>query len=89
MAAVLNETRNARRNRLIEEIQSGETVKDVLLNAAFPFEAERQASYFSRARNNMKSDMAHSTMGQSNQADDFKILKEIRNGKLCRYNQGL
>lgn len=48
MAEVLSEKTNARRNRLIAEIQSGETEKEVLLNASFPFEKERQASYFSR-----------------------------------------
>ena len=89
MAALLNETTNVRRNRLIEEILSGETVKDVLLNSAFPFENERQASYFSRARNNMKSDMARATMDQSTQLDDLKILEVIRNGKLRGHNEGL
>lgn len=76
MAAILSEKTNARRNRLIAEIQSGETETEVMLDASFPFEKERQASYFSRARNNMRSDMAH-----ANQAEDMKILEVIRNGR--------
>lgn len=79
MAAILSEKTNARRNRLIAEIQSGET--EVMLDASFPFEKERQASYFSRARNNMRSDMAHATMAHANQAEDMKILEVIRNGR--------
>ena len=47
MAAVLDEKTNMRRNRLIEEIQTGQMTKEVLLNASFPFEEERQALYFS------------------------------------------
>lgn len=89
MATLINETTDARRNRLIEEIRNGETVKDVLLNSSFPFENERQASYFSRTRNNMKSDMAHATMKQSNQLDDLKILEVLKNGKLRGYNERL
>lgn len=85
MAAVLSEKTNARRNRLIAEIQSGETEKEVLLNASFPFEKERQASYFSRARNNMRSDMAHATMAHANQAEDMKILEVIRSGRKHGY----
>lgn len=89
MNTLLNEAVDARRTRLIEEIRNGTTVKDVLLNSAFPFEKERQASYFSLTRNNMKSDMAHATMNQSNQADDLKILEVIKNGRLRGYNEGL
>lgn len=89
MATLLNETTDARRNRLIAEIRNGETIKAVLPNSSFPFENERQATYFSRTRNNMKSDMAHATMDQSNQLDDLKILEVLRNGKLCGYNEGL
>ena len=37
MTVVLNEKTNIRRNRLIEEIQSGQMTKEVLLNASFPF----------------------------------------------------
>lgn len=85
MASVLSEETNARRNRLIAEIQSGETKKEVLLNASFPFEKERQASYFSQARNNMRSDMAHATMAHGNQAEDMKILEVIRSGRKHGY----
>ena len=81
MAAILSEKTNARRNRLIAEIQSGETETEVMLDASFPFEKERQASYFSRARNTMRSDMAHATMAHANQAEDMKILEVIRNGR--------
>lgn len=81
MAAVLSEKTNARRNRLIAEIQSGETKKEVLLNASFPFEKERQASYFSQTRNNMRSDMAHATMDYANQAEDMKILEVLRSDR--------
>ena len=84
--ALLNETTDARRNRLIAEIR---TVKEALPNSSFPFENERQATYFSRTRNNMKSDMAHATMNQSNQLDDLKILEVLRSGKLRGYNEGL
>ena len=89
MAAVLSEKTNARRNRLIAESQSGETEKEVLLNASFPFEKERQASYFSQARNNMRSDMAHATMAHANLAEDKKILEVIRSGRKHGYDEGL
>ena len=85
MAAILSEKTNARRNRLIAEIQSGETETEVMLDASFPFEKERQASYFSRARNNMRSDMAHATMAHANQAEDMKILEVIRSGRKHGY----
>lgn len=77
---MMNEAVNVRRNRLIEEIRSGERTKDVLPNSAFPFETERQAVYFSRARKNMKSDMAHATMDCANHTDDLEILHRIRRG---------
>lgn len=85
MTVVLNEKTNIRRNRLIEEIQSGQMTKEVLLNASFPFEEERQALYFSKARNNMGSDMAHATMKHSVQTDDMKILEVLRNVGQCGY----
>lgn len=85
MAVVLDEKTNIRRNRLIEEIQTGQMAKEVLLNASFPFEEERQALYFSKARNNMESDMAHATMKHSIQTDDVKILEVLRNAEQCGY----
>ena len=78
----LNKTTDARRNRLIAEIRNGETVKAALPNSSFPFENERQAAYFSRTRNNMKSDMTHATMDQSKQLDDLIILEVLRKGML-------
>lgn len=83
MTVVLNEQTNTRRNRLIEEIQTGQVAKEVLLNASFPFEEERQALYFSKARNNMGSDMAHATMKHAVQTDDMKILEVLRNVGQC------
>lgn len=79
MTGVLNEQTNIRRNRLIEEIQIGRIIKVVLPDVSFPFEEERQALYFSKARNNMRSDMAHATMKHSIQTDDMKILEVLRN----------
>ena len=84
-----NKETAARRNRLIEEIRSGEKVKDVLLNAAFPFEKERQAIYFSKARRNMKSDMAHATMRQSDSIGDLKIQEVMRGGNISGHKQKL
>ena len=51
------------------------------MNVSFPFKGERQAQYFSHARNNMRSDMAHATMSHSNQSDDIKILAAIKNSR--------
>ena len=79
MTGGVNEQTNIRRNRLIEEIKSGQITKAVLPDADFPFEEERQALYFSKARNNMGSDMAHATMKHSIQTDDMKILEVLRN----------
>ena len=79
IAMVLNEQTNIRRNRLIEEIQTEQMTKVVLPDIAFSFEEERQALYFSKARNNMGSDMAHATMKHSIQTDDMKILEILRN----------
>lgn len=79
IAMVLNEQTNIRRNRLIEEILTRQMAKEGMPDTAFPFEEERQALYFSKARNNMGSDMAHATMKHSIQTDDMKILEVLRN----------
>ena len=79
MTGVLNEQTNIRRNRLIDEIKTGQITKAVLPDIAFAFEEERQALYFAKTRNNMRSDMAHATMKHSIQTDDMKILAVLRN----------
>ena len=86
MAAVLSKQADERRSNFIAEIRCGEKEKDVLLNSSFPFEAERQALYFSFTRRNIKSDMAYATMHHSNNTDDMAIMEMVKNGKLCRDN---
>lgn len=85
MAVVCNEETSKRRDRLIEEISSGEKRKDILLNDSFPFKTELQAIYFSHTRRNMESDMAHATMCQAGCTDDLKILEVLRDGQLSGY----
>ena len=79
MAVVVNAQVDIRRNRLIEEIQTEQMTKVVLPDITFPFEGERQALYFSKARNNMRSDMAHATMKHSVQTNDRKIMEILHN----------
>ena len=43
MGRLYNAEINERRERFIKEIQNGEIGRDVLPNAAFPFEEDRQA----------------------------------------------
>lgn len=85
MGRLYNAEINERRERFIKEIQNGEIGRDVLSNAAFPFEEDRQAIYFSRTRKNMKSDMAYATMHYGSYTDDLKLLKELKNGELSKH----
>lgn len=71
-----------RRAKLIQEILSGELQKDVLLNASFAFDKERQAAYFSRTRENMRSEMAYATMHHADQIDDLAVLEVLKNDSL-------
>lgn len=80
--AFLENAANKRRNNLVLEVLNGEKEKDVLPNSAYSFEEERQAQYFSHARNNMKSDMAYATMNHMQQLDDIRVLKELDNERL-------
>lgn len=63
---------------LIQEILEGNYVKDILPNSAFGFTGEHQAMYFSNLRRNLKSDMAHAIMSNSQSLDDLNLLKKIK-----------
>lgn len=49
---------------LLREVFSGTWKKDRLPNASLSLTAEAQAAYFSQARNNMKTEIAHCIMEQ-------------------------
>lgn len=66
---------------LVGEVMRGEHSIDFLPNSSYDFSEERQAMYFSNARKNMKSDMAHATIECGQQLEDIKILKRLhKNG---------
>lgn len=69
----LNESGN-RIEELLAEVWGREHTIDTLPNASFDFAAERQAIYFSNARKNMRSEMAHATMECGQSAEDLKVL---------------
>lgn len=55
---------DARVAGLLREVFSGTWKKDRLPNASLSLTAEAQAAYFSQARNNMKTEIAHCIMEQ-------------------------
>lgn len=74
-----NDYTQRRVKELVDEVIRGEHKVDILPNSSYDFSEERQAIYFSNARKNMKSDMAHATMECGQQLDDIKILERLRN----------
>ena len=70
MVAVHNRT-----SKLVQEVYDGEYKIDKLPNAAYDLRGERQAAYFSHARENMKTDVAHIIMYDNQQIYDHMFLR--------------
>ena len=65
---------NNRLRNLVMEVYAGEYKIDQLPNAAYDFRDERQAIYFSHARQNMETDIAHIIMYENQQVDDLNFM---------------
>lgn len=59
-----------RASELVQEVCNGDYKIDKLPNAAYDLRDERQAAYFSHARENMKTDIAHIIMYANQQIYD-------------------
>jgi len=59
-----------RARELVQEVCNGDYKIDKLPNAAYDLRYERQAAYFSHARKNMKTDIAHIIMYANQQIYD-------------------
>lgn len=57
-------------SELVHEVCNGDYKIDKLPNAAYDLRDERQAAYFSHARENMKTDIAHIIMYANQQIYD-------------------
>lgn len=57
-------------SELVQEVCNGDYKIDKLPNAAYDLRDERQAAYFSHARENMKTDIAHIIMYANQQIYD-------------------
>lgn len=80
--AFFSEHTQERVNVLLLEIASGLYVREALPNAAYGMIGERQIEYFSRARANMETEIAHIFMEGPQQLDSIMMIKEIKkNGK--------
>lgn len=56
-------TQTQRRKHLVNEGVSGETVRDILPNTAYPLHGESEAMYFKNARDFLKTGLAHRIIG--------------------------
>ena len=56
-----------RTRQLVQEICDGEYKVDKLPNAAYDLRGERQTAYFSHARENLNTDIAHGIMYDNQQ----------------------
>ena len=63
---------------IINEILSGEYKRDILPEYALKFSGEPEACYFSRLRNNLRSDMAYAVMNNSQDTSELFLLNEIK-----------
>lgn len=62
---------------IIQEILSGEYVKDTLPNSAVSFSGEHEAIYFSNQRRFMQSDLADLVINSGQCLDDLEWLKKV------------
>lgn len=63
-------TGQTRVDELIQEVVDGLYEIEKLPNAAYDLTGERQVAYFSHARENMKTDIAHVIMYENQQLND-------------------
>lgn len=59
--------------KLVREVEDGRYTKDILPNASYDLTGERQSAYFSHARENMKTDLAHAVMEHGQDLADCNI----------------
>ena len=59
---------------LMQELESGQYKKEILPNSSYEMSGERQAMYFSHARENLKTDIAHAVMYSNQQLEDYQLL---------------
>lgn len=72
------ETKKERIDNLVQEVLRGEHIMDQSINSSYDFSKAAQTEYFSRAKENMESEVGYCIMHDNQQLGELNVLRMLR-----------